>query len=124
MTRRASRMRRRSGSDEGLPKRHPDYHNLRNPFPPVPVYSGDRVCAMHEAALDLLENLGMKILLPEARDLFRCAGALVDDDTEIVRIGREIVAQAIATALRCDPCSVDPLPQGPVCKFEGVTPDP
>ena len=98
MTRRASRMRRRSGSDEGLPKRQPDYHNLRNPFPPVPVYSGDRVCAMHEAALDLLENLGMKILLPEARDLFRCAGALVDDDTEIVRIGREIVAQAIATA--------------------------
>ena len=54
--------------------------------------------SIHEAALTILEDLGMKVLLPQARDLYRCGGALVDEETQMVRIGREIIETAIDTA--------------------------
>lgn len=56
--------------------------------------------AMHDSALRVLEELGIRILLPEARSLFMQAGALVDDDTEMVRIGRDIVEEALRLAPR------------------------
>ncbi|NNK77966.1 MAG: trimethylamine methyltransferase family protein [Litoreibacter sp.] len=75
-----------------------DYRNLRNPFPAMNVFSEDRIEAIHEAALGLLEDLGVKVLLPEARALFRKGGAAVDDSSGMVRIGREMVEAAITTA--------------------------
>ncbi|MEJ6387978.1 trimethylamine methyltransferase family protein [Gymnodinialimonas ulvae] len=73
-----------------------NYRQLKNPFPPMDVFTGDRIEAMHEAALTVLEDLGVKVLLPEAAALFRAAGATVKG--EMVHIGREIVAQALQTA--------------------------
>ena len=73
-----------------------NYGQLRNPFPPMEVFSADRIEAMHEAALDVLERLGMKVLLPEARKIFAAAGAVVKDD--MVHIGRETVEAAIVSA--------------------------
>ncbi len=81
-------------------KRQVDYHRLRNPFPPVGVFTDDRVEKMHETSLRVLEELGMKVLLPEAREIFREAGAIVDDDAEMVRIGRDIVEATLETAPR------------------------
>ena len=52
---------------------------------------------MHEAALTLLEDQGIRVLLREARDLYANAGAKVDDD-QMVTIGRDIIAQAIDIA--------------------------
>lgn len=80
--------------------RAPDYRKLRNPFKPVDLFTDDRVEAMHEAALATLEDLGIKVLLPEARQLYKSAGARVDDDTEMVYIGREIITAALAKAPR------------------------
>lgn len=80
--------------------REVDYHQLENPFPPVPVFTEDRIEAMHEAALRALEELGMKVLLGEARRLFKEAGCLVDDDSQMVRLGREIVDAALSNAPR------------------------
>ncbi len=51
-------------------------------------------------ALKVLSDLGLKILLPEARDLFRAAGASVDDASQMVRIGPEIVEDALRAAPR------------------------
>ncbi len=98
---RARRSHRRlhgKGSSTRPSAREVNYRVLRNPFTPATVFSDDRVEAIHAAALDVLENLGMKILLPDARARFRTAGALVDDESQIVRIGREIVEEAVATA--------------------------
>jgi trimethylamine--corrinoid protein Co-methyltransferase len=53
---------------------------------------------MHATALRVLSDLGIKILLPEGREILRKAGALVDDETEMVRIGPEIVEAALETA--------------------------
>ncbi|KAB2950725.1 MAG: trimethylamine methyltransferase family protein [Rhizobiaceae bacterium] len=94
---RRERRRNRTG-EEGA--RRPDYRRLKNPFLPQPVFSDDRVAAIHDTALRVLEELGMKVLLPEARALYRAAGALVDEATQMVRIGRDIVAAALAVAPR------------------------
>ncbi|TIT01355.1 MAG: trimethylamine methyltransferase, partial [Mesorhizobium sp.] len=54
--------------------------------------------AIHDTALRVLEELGVKVLLPEARTILARAGALVDEDSQMVRIGRDIVAAALASA--------------------------
>ena len=62
--------RRRARSEAGLPSsRRTDYRRLRNPFVPQPVFSADGIEAIHETALRVLEELGIKVLLPEARAL-------------------------------------------------------
>ena len=75
-----------------------DYVHLTHPFTPQSVFSADAVAALHDAALGVLEREGMKILLPEARAIFADAGARVAED--MVFIGRDIVATALATAPR------------------------
>jgi len=88
--------RRRAAAVPGPSKRKVDYHTLRNPFPAMDVFSSDQIASMHETALRTLEELGMKVLLPEAVEVYRRAGARVVGD--IVFIGRDIVNAALATA--------------------------
>jgi len=94
------RPRRRPGAEEQSPR--PDralaYRQLVNPFTPLRVFSDDHVEEMHQAALGVLEELGMRILLPEARARFRAAGASVDDESGLVRIDRALVMDAVAKA--------------------------
>ena len=80
------------------PARKVDYRHLRNPFPPIPVFPDDRIAAMHETALHVLEELGIKVLLPEARRIFKAGGARIDENAQMVFIGRDIVMAAIASA--------------------------
>lgn len=91
---------RRRGANRGTeaPKREVNYRELVNPFPVMKAFSDDRIAAIHDAALTVLETEGMRILLPEARQIYREAGAQVDDSSQMVRIGREIVEAAIETA--------------------------
>jgi len=65
---------RRRRAEATASKRNVNYHDLRNPFPP----------------------LGMKVLLPEAIEIYRKGGARVLED--MVYIGRDIVEAALATA--------------------------
>lgn len=62
------------------------------------VFSSDQIGDMHETSLRLLEDLGVKVLLAEARSTFAVAGARVDEATQMVYIGREIVNAAVKTA--------------------------
>ncbi len=93
-------MARRSGGRQGRADQGPppqkDYGHLRHPFQPQNLFSDDEVAAIHDAALTVLENLGIKILLPEARQVLAAAGARVDED--MVRIGCDLVAEALRTA--------------------------
>ncbi len=99
MTEIRTQTRRRRGGPPA-PERRVDYHNLINPFPAMNAVSDDRLEAIHEAALEVLEDLGLKVLLPEARALYAQAGCVVDEQTEMVRIGRDVVAAHLATAPR------------------------
>jgi trimethylamine--corrinoid protein Co-methyltransferase len=76
------------------------YRRLTNPFQPISILSEDHVTALHEAALDLLEDTGMRVLHANARGQFAVAGAQVDPASLMVRIGRDLVGEALATAPR------------------------
>lgn len=88
--------RRRAQSDAAKPVRATDYVNLRHPFQPQAVFSDDEIANIHNTALRVIEELGIKVLLPEARDIFRQAGARVED--EMVFVGRDIVTAALQSA--------------------------
>ncbi len=92
--------RRRASGQQTQTQRETNYRQLRNPFPPMRVFSDDQIAAMHETSLRVLEDLGVRVLLPEARAIYRAAGARVDEDSQMVFLGRDIVAAALATAPR------------------------
>ena len=77
-------------------ERTTNYSQLKNPFPPMKVFSDDQIEDMHATALRTLEELGMRVLLPEAVALFKAGGARVEGD--MVYLGREMVEAALATA--------------------------
>ncbi len=101
-TRRRGRRRGRDVEAAQTSKREVNYRQLRNPFPVMNVFSDDEAANMHQTALRMLEDLGMKVLLPEARDIYKTGGARVEG--EMVHIGREMVEAALATAPRSIHC--------------------
>ncbi|SLN23909.1 Trimethylamine methyltransferase (MTTB) [Falsiruegeria litorea R37] len=105
-TRGETRGRRRRGRAEAAPtpSRDVNYRQLKNPFPLMEVFPADQIADMHETALRMLEDLGMKVLLPEARRIYAQGGARVDEDSEMVHIGRDMVEAALATAPKSIAC--------------------
>jgi trimethylamine--corrinoid protein Co-methyltransferase len=97
----ARRERRRGSGGTVAPEvRRPDYRHLKNPFRPQPVFTDEQIARIHDTALRVLEELGLKVLLPEARAIYRAGGALVNEDSQMVRIGRDIVAEALRNTPR------------------------
>ena len=78
------------------PTRKPNYSQLRHPFAPQTIFSEDEIFNIHDTALKVLEELGIKVLLPEARDIFKKAGARVQD--EMTFIGRDIISTSLKSA--------------------------
>ena len=72
------------------------HRDLTYPFEPDRVLSDDEVAHIHHEAKRLLQQYGMKVLLPEAREIYRVGGAVVDGD--MVRIPTEVVDDALALA--------------------------
>lgn len=99
-TTRRSRRRPAPASTAIVEDRSRRYRTLRNPFVPWRVFSDDRIEALHNAALGVLEQQGIKVLSQGARTRFRLAGATVDEATETVRIDRGLVAECMARAPR------------------------
>jgi trimethylamine--corrinoid protein Co-methyltransferase len=97
---RESTRRQRRRAPAPADDRSRSYRTLNNPFEPWRVFSDDRVEALHQAALGVLEEQGLKVLSAEARQRFREAGATVDEAGQTVRIDRGLVAESIARAPR------------------------
>src|SRR3954454_22970281 len=89
--RRGRRPARVAGDITQLPWKQP-----RNLLPPVDLVSADQLESIHEAALTILEEIGMDVLLAEARDILRTAGATVDGLR--VRADRGLILAAVAQA--------------------------
>ncbi|MXY34837.1 MAG: trimethylamine methyltransferase, partial [Boseongicola sp. SB0664_bin_43] len=99
MARRAGRSSPTAGT---RPKRDVNYKDLRNPFPVMDLFGAEEIADMHATALRVLEELGIKVLLPEAREIFRTGGARVVN--EMVHLGREMIEAALASAPRSITC--------------------
>lgn len=65
----------------------------------IEILSEDEIASIHQTSLKILEDIGIVFNDDEARKLFKKGGALVDDDGR-VRIGRDLVGEALRTAPR------------------------
>jgi trimethylamine---corrinoid protein Co-methyltransferase len=65
------------------------------PYAPIEVISADQVAAIHEAALTVLSEIGMRILDPRARSFCAKAGAHVTD--MMVHFEPAMIAECLAT---------------------------
>ena len=90
------RARRAERAAHGIPQL--PWRTVRHRQPPTEIISADEVEAIHEASLTILEEIGIDILLPEARDLLAAAGADVDSGSLRVRMDRGLVEGAMASA--------------------------
>lgn len=71
---------------------------LANPWPPLEILSAEQVERIVEAAFRILEEAGLEIRSAAAREHYRRAGALVDEQSQLVRLGRDIVTAQLAQA--------------------------
>ena len=80
--------RRRSRRDVSTRGRIPQlpWRSIVNPYRPIEVLSEDHLEAIHEAALTILEQIGIVFLLDEAVDRLAAAGAEVDRGSRTVRM--------------------------------------
>ena len=62
------------------------------------VLSQSEVERIHAASMEILSAVGIKVDYQTARDLFRQAGAEVDDEAQCVRISEELVQWAVEQA--------------------------
>jgi trimethylamine--corrinoid protein Co-methyltransferase len=90
------RRRPRAGRSAGVAQ--PAFGQRPRPYAPVEVLSGDQVAAIHQAGLDILARIGMRVLDDGARALFRKAGAEVSGD--IVRFEPDLIEERLRTVPR------------------------
>lgn len=81
---------------------------LRNRFAPVDPLDDEQIDLIHHASMDLLENHGIEVLGDQALEVFRKAGAKVDDDG-MVFLDRHLVSESLANA----PQTFDVIPRNP-----------
>jgi len=73
-------------------------NKIENRWAPVEILSADQVERIIAAAFRVLEEAGLEIRSQRARDIYRRAGAMVDDDAQMVRLGRDVVEAHLAHA--------------------------
>ena len=76
----------------------PPFGQLPRPYEPIKVLSDDHVEAIHQAALKLLAEQGMRVLNARALDYYRRAGAKVDGNMVFLDPG--LVMDRLATVPR------------------------
>lgn len=85
------------------------WHQLANPLAPVTLVPDDAIERILDAAFRILETIGIRCQVAEARAMLARAGAIVDESDGLVRLGRDIVAAALETA----PSSLTLTPRNP-----------
>ncbi len=73
------------------------YRNLINNIARTEILSAEALEDIHDASLTVLEEVGMDVILPEARERMRAAGANVTPGTERVRFDRSMIEELIAS---------------------------
>ena len=94
--------RRRRGGRADVPRnRVPEQRPWAQPrlrYAPTEVVSADELESIHEASLQILEDIGMDFLDDEARSVLAGAGADVEPGTQRVRFDRDFLLEGIRTA--------------------------
>jgi len=80
------------------PRAQASWRRVVNRYAPFELLSADEVEAIHQTSLRVLQELGIEVLSPAARALFKSAGAEVDEATSLVRMPPELVLSLVARA--------------------------
>ena len=91
------RRRGRTGRGRGTGLEQKPFRQPRRRFPPVELVSADRLEAIHEASLTILEEIGMDFLHAGAREILKRHGARTEEGSDRVRFDRGLIAEAIRT---------------------------
>ena len=70
---------------------------MRNPYAPMELISEGQLEDIHQASLRLLCTVGIDFQSPQAADILRRSGAMVDADGQRVRFDPDWIMQTIAT---------------------------
>ena len=65
-------------------------------FSALEIISEDEIESIHHASLDILENVGMKVLHQDARKIFKDAGLNVNEHSQMVYFDRDLVLSKIS----------------------------
>ncbi len=71
---------------------------LTPPWPPLEVLSAEQLERILNAAFQVLEEAGLEIRSPAARAVYAAAGAPVDESTQMVRLGRDLIEAQLSCA--------------------------
>lgn len=71
---------------------------VESPWEPIRLASEEQIEAIHATSMRILSDLGIRVLSTKVMDLFEAAGALVDRESGTIRVGEDIIAEAIRTA--------------------------
>jgi len=71
---------------------------LVNQWAPLEILDAEQIERIINAAYRVLGESGLEIRSTQAREVFKLGGASVDEATQMVRLGREIVDACLATA--------------------------
>jgi len=74
------------------------WRDIRNHMAPLAPLSDDQIESIHLASLRLLEEYGIEVMSEAAREVYRKAGAEVDDASMVVRADRGLIEAALASA--------------------------
>jgi len=102
-----------------MPIERPAIEPIRTDYR-VQFLDDEQLDRMQEATLRIMEDVGVKFPSPKALAVFADHGAQVDHETQIVRLPRDLVRRALATAPRYFGVGA----RDPVCDFcleDGVT---
>ena len=87
---------RRRNPAEAQPAR-PRLGQLFNPYAPIAALDSDALDRIHEASMQILEDIGLEILSEQGLALYEQDGARVDWDLQRVYLDREQVMRRIET---------------------------
>lgn len=96
--RRRGRRGRRDGAGSDAPIEQKPFRARRNPFQPVACVSADELESIHNASLDVLENIGIDFINPEAKAILAAAGVEIPASGDRIRMERGLVLEALSHA--------------------------
>ncbi len=93
-----NRTARRGEAQRGTGLRQRPYRQLRNSMPPLELLNAEQLQRIHDASLQVLQEIGVNFLLPEAREILQTAGASVTPGEDRVRFDPDMIAGLVAHA--------------------------
>jgi len=99
--RRGGGRRARGGRDKaartsaGIPQL--PWRSVINPYTPIEILNPEQMDRLHDTSIRILSELGIRVMGEKVMALFEQAGAIVDRDTQTIRIDESIVNAALNT---------------------------